>query len=206
MKDFGKDFWNERWKQGDTGWDMGAPSTPLKEYIDTIESNENKYLKILIPGCGNAYEAEYLNARGFRNVYVVDFAEKALNGFSKRVPGFPKDHLICDDFFKLEEKDFDLVLEQTFFCAINPNLRNAYAKKMFELLNQKGKIVGLLFNDPNLNYENPPFYGDENIYKTIFSPYFTFEKMEPAYNSISPRAGRELFINFRKRETSFENA
>jgi thiopurine S-methyltransferase len=206
MNEFGKDFWNERWDSNDIAWDMGSVSAPLKAYIDSISSDENKYLKILIPGCGNAYEAEYLHDLGFRNVYIVDFAEKALAEFSKRVPGFPKDHLICDDFFTLEEKGFDLILEQTFFCAIHPSLRNAYAKKMSELLAPGGRLVGLLFNDPKLNFDNPPFRGDAEMYRAIFNPYFALNKLEAAYNSIKPRAGRELFVNFQRKETTSSDA
>lgn len=207
---FGKDFWSERWAKDETGWDMGSPSTPLKEYIDTLDSNENKYLKILIPGCGNAYEAEYLNAKGFRNVYVIDIAEKALKEFVNRVPGFPKDHLIRDDFFEMAEKNFDLILEQTFFCAINPNLRTRYAEKMYELLSPKGKLVGLLFNDPNLGIDpetgGPPFGGNEELYRTILGPFFTFDKLEPATNSIPPRAGRELFIVLHQKDKKYHHA
>jgi SAM-dependent methyltransferase len=186
-----KDFWSERWEKQETAWDMGSVSTPLKTYFDQLK---NKQLKILIPGCGNAYEAEYLFRNGFTNVYVIDFAEKALEEFSKRVPGFPKEKLLCADFFQLEEKDFDLVVEQTFFCAIDPVLRNDYAKKMFEILKPGGKLVGLLFNDPKLNYEQPPFGGSADDYRAIFNPYFSFIKYEACYNSIKPRAGRELFI------------
>jgi SAM-dependent methyltransferase len=206
MTDFGKDFWNERWDSNDIAWDMGSPSTPLKEYIDAIDSDEAKYMKILIPGCGNAYEAEYLHDKGFRNVYIVDFAKKALSEFSNRVPGFPKDHLLCADFFELEEKGFDLIIEQTFFCAINPVLRNAYAKKMYELLAPGGRLVGVLFNDPKLGFEYPPFGGNEATYRTIFSPYFTLDKFETAYNSIKPRAGRELFINLHRKDKTAEHA
>lgn len=193
---FDQQFWNERWEKQETAWDMGSPSAPLKAYIDQLE---NKQLKILIPGCGNAYEAEYLFEKGFENVFVIDFAPKALEEFAKRVPGFPKEHLICGDFFRLDEKDFDLVLEQTFFCAINPDLRNNYAKKMHELIKPGGKLVGLLFNDPNLNYEQPPFGGTPEEYRAIFNPYFSFIKFEACYNSIKPRADRELFINLHRK-------
>jgi SAM-dependent methyltransferase len=206
MNEFGKAFWNERWDSNDIAWDMGSASAPLKAFIDSIDSDENKYLKILIPGCGNAYEAEYLHTKGFRNVYIVDFAKKALAEFSKRVPGFPKDHLICGDFFELEEKGFDLILEQTFFCAIPPSLRHAYAKKMNELLLPGGKLVGLLFNDPKLDFESPPFGGDAETYRAIFNPYFALNKLEAAYNSIKPRAGRELFVNFQRKETTSSDA
>jgi SAM-dependent methyltransferase len=207
---FGKDFWSDRWKKEETSWDMGSVSTPLKEYIDSITNDRNKYLKILIPGCGNAYEAEYLNAQGFRNVYVIDFAKEAIEQFTKRVPGFPKGHLICGDFFEMSEKNFDLILEQTFFCAINPVMRTRYAEKMFELLSPKGHLVGLLFNDPELGTDpetsGPPFGGDEKLYKAILGPYFTFDKFEPAYNSIPPRAGRELFINLHRKDKIVDHA
>jgi len=192
------DYWNDRWVKGETAWDMGSPSTPLKEYIDTLQNCE---MKILIPGCGNAYEAEYLFSKGFTNVYVVDYARKALEEFSKRVPDFPKEHLLCMDFFELENSgDWDLIIEQTFFCAIDPSLRARYAEKMFRLISPVGRLVGLLFNDPKLNLETPPFRGSMEEYTTIFKPHFTFDKFEMAYNSIPPRAGRELFINFRRKE------
>ena len=57
-----ENFWNNKYINNETGWDLKAPSTPLKEYIDQLE---NKNIRILIPGCGNAYEAEYLLKQGF---------------------------------------------------------------------------------------------------------------------------------------------
>ena len=51
------EYWEERYRAGTTGWDIGSPSTPLKEYIDQLQDPSKK---ILIPGAGNAYEAEYL--------------------------------------------------------------------------------------------------------------------------------------------------
>ncbi|MBI3511866.1 MAG: SAM-dependent methyltransferase [Bacteroidetes bacterium] len=194
---FGKEFWSGRWKEGNTKWDIGYPSPPLQEYLDGVS---NKDEKILIPGCGNAYEAEYLWKKGFTRVYLVDIAEKALEEFSKRVPDFPKDHLINKDFFDLEGINYwNLILEQTFFCALHPSLRKKYAVKMNELLTPAGRLVGVLFNDPLLTDDSPPFRGSEEEYRAIFSPYFTFTKMEPARNSIPPRAGRELFIDLRKK-------
>src|SRR5574337_4276 len=119
-----QNYWSNRWKTGETKWDIGYPSTPLASFIDTLT---DKSMRILIPGCGNAYEAEYLHKKGFQNVYVLDFAAEALEEFSKRVPDFPKEHLLCMDFFALDNLHFDLILEQTFFCAIDPALRKNYA-------------------------------------------------------------------------------
>ena len=82
-----KNYWNNRYKKKETGWDVGYASTPLKNYIDQLE---NKEIRILIPGCGNAYEAEYLHLKGFNNVFLLDIAPMALQQFSERVPGFSK--------------------------------------------------------------------------------------------------------------------
>ena len=190
MIQLNKDIWNERYHNNEIGWDIGHISTPLKEYFDQLE---NKNLKILIPGCGNAYEAEYLIQLGFKNVYLIDWAQKALDEFQKSNPKFPANNLICRDFFE-HKGIYDLIIEQTFFCAINPSLREDYVVKMKNLLTKSGKLVGLLFND-TLYSKRPPFGGKKSEYLELFSKHFQQVSMEKAYNSISPRKGRELFIS-----------
>ena len=137
--DLSANAWENRYLNNDIGWDLGEVSTPLKEYFDQLE---NKEIKILIPGGGNSYEAEYLFNNGFENVFVVDVSKSAIENIQERIPNFPSKHLINGDLFELENK-FDLIIEQTFFCAINPNLREAYVVKMDELLKPNGKLVGL---------------------------------------------------------------
>lgn len=195
MENLTKEFWDDKYKANEMGWNIGAPSTPLKEYIDTIS---DKNIKILIPGCGNAYEAEYLFENGFKNVFVLDYSETAVNNFKTRLPNFPTNNVICDDFFNHKGK-YDLIIEQTFFCAISPNLRKSYVKQMFELLNPNGLLAGLFFNDEKLNLESPPFRFLKDEYIELFSKHFNFNKFEDCKNSIKPRAGRELFFIFEKK-------
>ncbi|GHC62188.1 methyltransferase domain-containing protein [Ulvibacter litoralis] len=190
-----EDFWDSKYKAKDIGWDLGKISPSLKAYFDQLT---NKNLNILIPGGGNSYEAEYLFNSGFKNVFVVDLSKTALDNFKKRVPSFPSSQLIHSDFFKLD-KTFDLLVEQTFFCAIHPKLRTDYASKAFELLTKKGKVVGLLFNVP-LNQNHPPFGGSKAEYLEIFNPKFTIDTMEIAYNSIASRQEKELFFILKKNE------
>jgi len=186
-------YWQNRYLNKDTGWDIGCITSPLKEYIDHLTDQQ---LHILIPGAGNSYEAEYLWQKGFKNVYVADFASQPLENIKTRVPDFPSDQLLHKDFFQLEMK-FDLILEQTFFCALNPSLRKNYAAKMHELLKPGGKLAGLLFND-TLNTDKPPFGGNKEEYISYFRPLFRIIHFEECYNSIAPRAGRELFIELEK--------
>ncbi|HQQ95420.1 MAG TPA: methyltransferase domain-containing protein [Bacteroidia bacterium] len=186
-----KDYWNQRYLNDNFGWDLGAISTPLKNYFDGLQ---DKNLKILIPGAGHAYEAEYLHQNGFRKVYVCDFAQTALDTFKSRCPGFPEEHLLLADFFELTEQGFDLMIEQTFFCAIDPRLRRSYFEKVHKLLKPGGRLVGLLFED-ELNKDMPPFGGRREIYKPLFNDLFQVHRFETCYNSVKPREGRELFIN-----------
>lgn len=192
--DLSEAFWDNRYRTKITGWDLGKISTPLKMYFDQLI---NKNLKILIPGGGNSYEAEYLNNNGFKNVFVVDLSETALKNVKKRVPTFPDLHLIHNNFFELEMK-FDLIIEQTFFCALSPNLRSQYVIKMAELLKNKGKLVGLLFNEP-LNNDHPPFGGNKKEYLHYFKSKFNIEIMNNCYNSSESRINRELFIKLIKK-------
>lgn len=191
-----KEFWSSRYSAKNTGWDLGVVSPPIKDYIDQLE---DKSLKILIPGAGNSYEAEYLFKKGFENIYVVDIADQPLSNLLKRVPGFPKKHLIELDFYDLVGT-YDLILEQTFFCALPTSMRQQYAKKAYELLNVNGKIAGVLFNIQFQN-EGPPFGGEKDEYLNYFSKLFNIETFEQCYNSILPRVGNELFFIFKKNKT-----
>lgn len=188
-----KNYWNNRYLKGETSWDIGNVSTPIKEYIDQLD---NKNIAILIPGCGNAYEAGYLLQKGFTNVTLVDISTVAAESVQEKFKAYGnKLKVIRGDFFDLQEK-YDLILEQTFFCAIDPSMRKNYAQKMYSLLRQNGKLAGVFFDRP---FEGgPPFGGDKNEYMNLFAPLFDIIVMEKAYNSIEPRKGTELFILARK--------
>ena len=190
-----KNYWTQRYKEDRIGWDIGYPSTPLKIYFDQLE---NKELSILIPGAGNAYEAEYLFNNGFKNVFILDISEIPLVAFKKRNPDFPDSQLIQGDFFT-HNKTYDLIIEQTFFCSFPPleATRKAYAKQMSKLLHTNGKLVGLWFDIPFTDdLEKRPFGGDKALYLSYFAPYFKVKTFETCYNSIPKR--NELFGVFIK--------
>lgn len=182
-------YWESRYNENITPWDIGYCSPPLSAFFQNLFHKEQK---ILIPGAGNAYEAEWLWQNGFKNLWIVDLAPQPLKDFKERCPDFPPSQLLQMDFFHLDQS-FDLIIEQTFFCAISPKLRPAYAKKMQELLNPGGKLTGLLFNFP-LSEKGPPFGGSKEEYINHFKNLFSIHKMEACYNSIKPRQGNELFF------------
>lgn len=186
-------YWTERYQNDNTPWDMGSVSTPLTAYLQRLTHKDQR---ILIPGAGNAYEAEWLFNNGFSNVYVIDISKEPIQNLKQRIPAFPSAHLIHGDFFELDQK-FDLIIEQTFFCALQPSQRKDYAIKMAEVLKPGAKLAGVFFDFP-LTEQGPPFGGSSEEYEDLFSEFFKIHKMERCYNSIKPRMGKELFLELIK--------
>jgi len=185
-------YWSSRYQQKQTGWDIGGASGPLTHYIDQLS---NKDLRILIPGCGNAYEAAYLLEKGFRNITLIDISKTLVEDLQKKF-GEQRIRILHGDFFE-HTGQYDLVLEQTFFCAIDPQHRSHYATKMNSLLAPGGKLAGVLFNR---TFEGgPPFGGNVAEYTSHFENLFEIKIMEPCYNSILPRKNAEAFIRLAKK-------
>ena len=192
-------YWQARYDAARTNWDTGGITPPLQAYFDQLDVSRQP--RILIPGAGRAYEAEYLHRAGFERVFVADIAPAALAAVAQRVPDFPPAHLLLEDFFSLRPtpEPFDLIVEQTFFCALDPILRPDYAQHCAHLLRPGGTLMGLLFDTDFGPGPEPPFGGSREEYHAYFSPYFEFRHFETATNSIRPRAGKELFICLKRK-------
>lgn len=183
------EYWDQRYHQNDTGWDIGSASPALTRFIDTLT---NKHSRILIPGCGNAYEAAYLLEHGFSQITVLDISVSLTDKLRERWKQYPALNVVCVDFFE-HQGTYDIILEQTFFCALEPKLRPEYVKKMKSLLKEGGRLAGLLFNR-EFAHTGPPFGGSEKEYRTLFENEFKHVRIEPCLDSIEPRKGSEVFF------------
>lgn len=185
-------YWDQKYIANATGWDLGQVSPPIKSYIDQLK---DKSIRILIPGAGNAYEAEYLLQQGFTSITVIDIAPTVVQKLQHHFLGQAHIQIIQGDFFEHEET-YDLIIEQTFFCALPPSMRQRYVWKMHSLLNGGGRIAGVLFNR---SFEaGPPFGGSQAEYEILFQAAFEFKTMACCINSVKPRHESELFINLLK--------
>jgi methyl halide transferase len=181
-------YWDNRYQQQETGWDLKQVSPPLKAYIDQLK---NKNSRILIPGCGNAHEAVYLQEQGFTNITLIDIAPTIVADLKQKFEQKTAIKVIHGDFFE-HQGSYDLILEQTFFCALDPFLRPKYVEKMHNLLIPNGKLVGLLFN---VSFENnPPHGGSKEEYWQLFKDTFKIQTFEKCTNSFVKRQGTELFM------------
>lgn len=196
MENLTAQYWQQRYQDGYTGWDVGHTSGAMKHIIDQLPEEE-KDIKILVPGGGNGYEVAYLWENGFRNVYLLDWARAPLDQFKKKHPGFPEAQLLHVDFFKLEAQ-FDLVLEQTFFCALLPEQRKNYVEKMNQLLVKGGILRGVLFQVP-LFVDRPPFGGSVDEYRELFGQVFEVIYFQDCAYSEPARMGTEVEFKVSKK-------
>lgn len=189
MIDNSATYWQSRYEAGNHPWDAGSPTRPLAEYIDTLT---DRSLRILVPGGGFGHELAYLLSKGFADSYLLDFAPSAIAQVRQAHPELDPKHLLCEDFFA-HSTPYDLILEQTFFCALPPDMRPRYAEHMKRLLRPGGRLAGVMFSFP-LTEEGPPYGGSEEEYRGYFEPLFSHVHFEPCTNSIPPRMGRELWV------------
>jgi len=194
-------YWNSQYISNTTGWDLGKPSPPLVDFFKTIE---NKDVRILIPGCGNAYEAKYLVNAGFSNITLIDISTDLVKKLQEKFAENTSVKVVLGDFFELEGT-FDLIVEQTFFCALQPFMRSKYVQKMRNLLSENGQLVGLLFNR-NFEKQGPPFGGNTTEYMQVFKQNgLNMFEVESCKNSVAPRANSEIFFKAMKINGQFED-
>ncbi len=192
------EFWNEKYLIQDTGWDLKGPTPAFNDWIQTQVTP----LRICVLGCGNGYDAVNF-ARFGHDVYGVDFAENAIKRMmdlakTKGVQVKP----VLADIFRLPEKYndfFHVVIEYTCYCAIDPQRRREYLDVVHRILKPGGKLVGLLFpiNKPESEW-GPPFRVDRETTVRFFEEKFTCLRNEFPDNSIKPRKGNEVFVEFVK--------
>ncbi|PNS19169.1 Hybrid signal transduction protein dokA [Sphaceloma murrayae] len=131
--------------------------------------------RALVPGCGKGYDVFLLASYGFDafGVEVSPKAAEAAREEQKRVEGAEEYRvkvqsvgrgeakILQGDFFKdewwnescegLKDKGFDtregfeLIYDYTFFCALPPQLRSRWARRMAELLTPDGRLICLEF-------------------------------------------------------------
>lgn len=189
-----EEYWTSRYEEGTTGWDLGAPSRPLMEFC---EKEVLTHQTVLIPGAGRGHDAEALHHNGYSQVHVLDYSPLPLQDLAKRLPSFPVDHLIAENFFS-HTGSYDVVLEQTFFCALSPALRPHYVTQMARLIKPGGLLAGVLFDFPL--EQGPPFGGSAEEYLDLLNPRFDIHVLEPCRNSMPGREGKELFLKAERKK------
>lgn len=199
MKDLSASSWDARYQEGNTPWDLSGPTPEFARLLK--EDWFPRRGRALVPGGGRGHDAILLARHGL-DAHLVDFAPLALTAVQEAASA-EKATVITyrQDFFHLPQlaalqESFDLMLEYTFYCAIDPALRADYAKAAHALMKPGGLLVGLFF-PLQPKGEGPPFVVSKEEIETLFAPYFEL-KFETPQASVKPRAGSEILGIFRR--------
>ena len=193
------EFWENRYKENNINWDIGAPTPIFKNWA--IKQKEK--FSICVLGAGNGWDAIYLSNKG-HDVTAVDFSQTAIKNIKKSAKASNlKINVLQENIFNLDKYKniYDVIIEYTCFCAIDPKQRYDYVEIVNKILKKGGKLVAIFFPiNKNIKDQGPPFA--VNINKTIksFNKYFTLIHKEYSPLSIKPRKDNEIFVILEKNE------
>ncbi len=186
------DFWESRYRDHVTPWDAGKVPDALRDYAKRIKAGS----RILIPGCGSAYEAGYLAENGF-DVLAIDFSPAAVELAKRNLLRFG-DIVMIADFFDFESgMPYDVVYERAFLCALPPQMWPQYAPRTAQLLRPNGELAGFFFFKETV--KGPPFGTTPQALHTLLDPYFELVENKAVTDSIPVFQGSERWQIWRKR-------
>lgn len=194
------EFWDERFAAGFMPWDQGRVPSAL---IDFVARTRLQQQRVLIPGCGSAYEAGWLDEQGLA-VTAIDYSPAALDrAHSMLKPATAQRVLRLADFFTFSAPAFHWIYERAFVAALPPVRWSSWAARLPELLVERGELAGLFFVADQLPAvrRGPPFETTRAELDSLLAPGFECLEDEavPATQSLPVFAGRERWMRWRRR-------
>ncbi|EEC80035.1 hypothetical protein OsI_21722 [Oryza sativa Indica Group] len=185
------DGWEKSWEAAVTPWDLGKP-TPIIEHL--VKSGTLPKGRALVPGCGTGYDVVALASpeRFVVGLGISSTAVEKAKQWSSSLPNADCFTFLADDFFKWKPSEqFDLIFDYTFFCALDPSLRLAWAETVSGLLKPHGELITLIYLISDQE-GGPPFNNTVTDYQKVLEPLgFKAILMEDNELAIKPRKGQE---------------
>lgn len=186
-----KEFWEQRFAEGNTPWDRGEVSPQLGVWL---ASGALKPCRILVPGCGSGYEVAALAKAGFE-VTGLDYADETIARTHQRLKHTGVDATLvqADVLAWQPDRAFDAVYEQTCLCALYPDQWRDYADQLHRWLAPGGRLYALFVQFPRPGaaegaIQGPPYHCDINAMRALFpEPRWGWEK--PPYPRTTHPAG-----------------
>ncbi|KAF3783955.1 putative thiol methyltransferase 2 [Nymphaea thermarum] len=176
-----QDRWNKCYEYEDIPWDLGQ-ATPLVAHL--VQSGSLPKGRGLVPGCGTGYDVVEM-ASPERYVVGLDISEKAMERSRKLFSSVPN----VDNFTFVAADFFSWKTTESFFCAIDPSMRSAWAKRMHELLTVDGELIILMFPVDD-HSGGPPFKVSFEAYDEVLRALgFEVIKVEDNGYAVESRKG-----------------
>lgn len=185
-------FWDERFARAFMPWDAAGVPAALR----TFAAAEGAPRATMIPGCGAAYEAAWLDAQGWP-VRAIDFSPAAVTQAQAQLG--PRAELVEQaDFFTYTPPFVpDIVYERAFLCALPRTMWGDYARRMAELLPSGARLAGFYFLRET--QKGPPFGIAPDALDALLSGDFICEDKRLVDDSVPVFAGAEYWMVWRRR-------
>ena len=188
------DDWEQHYRDENTQWDLGVPAPPLVRASGLLAP-----VRTVVVGSGTGQDALSLASRGF-DVTGVDFAPSAVrianeNATKRKLTA----RYIQADVLTMPGDDapWQLWVEHTCFCAIDPSQRDAYVEAAHRSLAPDGKLLALFY--AHKREGGPPFATTRAEVEMRFGKHFDLLSMEIPEDSIERRRGDELLALFKRK-------
>jgi len=131
-------FWDVRFRDKRTPWDAASTPPDLERYL----AQESGGARVLIPGCGSAYEVRTFSEKGC-DVVAIDFSVAAVQR-AREVLGALQGAVLLGDFFSYDfgRTPFDVIYERAFLASLPRKMWPDYARRVGELLRPGGRLIG----------------------------------------------------------------
>ena len=193
-------FWDERFAAGFTPWDARGVPPAFERWLDA--DGPGVGARVLIPGCGAAYEVAALAARGC-DVLAIDYSVTAVGRAREVLGPTLAAYVVQADFFALDAAPFDWIYERAFLAALPLRLWPAWAQGCARLLRPGGSLAGFFFLDEQIAAprRGPPFAVTSTELHGLLDPAFDLvaDSAVAATESAPVFAVRERWQQWRRR-------
>ncbi len=191
--------WSERYKSGDTPWDLGAAHPELAARIASgLVPSDASRRRAVVAGCGRGHDALVLARAGWE-VTAIDFVDPTAGELGRELNSIGGRFLIEDALEHLPERPYDLIFEHTFFCAIDPSQRGRWGQFIARSLAPRGQLCALVFPVGKPASEGGPPFGTtlKDLLGALSEP-FSVQVDEPVSHGIERRNWPERWAVIRR--------
>lgn len=197
------DFWQQRFVAGTTPWDRGAPGPQLRRWLDEALIAPGQ--RVAVPGCGSGHDVAMLATAGVK-VTGIDYAPAALDLARAHLArtGTTAELIQADVTQWSPETPFDVVYEQTCWCALHPDRWHAYTQQLHRWIRPGGHLLLMLMQclRPSAaegRIDGPPYHVDVHAARALLAePHWAWTA--PPYPRIEHPAGwAELAVVVQRR-------